>query len=158
MPTKSKVPASTKSEVPVFTKSEVDGTVIEVGQQIVVEKEEGSYFFRYIGPDGSLTCWGGTKGHESWRNFRLDRCHLPGWRPTAVLDEENAEKTTRASRYAAFELWARTHQNESFTTSQLVEVTGFSTSTMLKYLTTSLIFEQVKRGTWRVRDLTESRS
>jgi len=85
----------------VLTNPEVDGAAIEAGQQIVVENEEGSYFFRYIGPDGSLTCWGGTKGHESWRNFRVERCHLPGWRPTAVVDEENADKATRASRYAA---------------------------------------------------------
>jgi hypothetical protein len=143
---------------PVTTNPIVDDVAIERDQQLVVENEEGSFFFRYIGPDGSLTCWGGSKGHESWRNFRADRCHLPGWRPAAVVDAEVAEKSSRAARYSAFEMWAGAHQNEVFTTSQLTDISGFSTPTLLKYLESSLIFEKVKRGTWRVRDLTKSRS
>jgi hypothetical protein len=135
----------------------IDGVDIEPGQQIVVENEDGSYYFRYLGTDGSLTCWGGPSGHGAMRSFRQERCHLPGWRPP-VVEEDGTEKTTRASRYSAFELWASTHQNETFTTAQLVEISGFSNATVLKYLATSLIFEQIKRGTWRVRDLSKSRA
>lgn len=141
---------------PVITTANIDGVDIERGQLIIVENEEGSFYFRYQDQGGSITCWGGPKGHEAMRSFRAERCHLPGWRPV-VVEADGTEKTTRASRYQAFEIWAATHQNETFTTAQLVEVSGFSNATMLKYLAGSLIFEQVKRGSWRVRDLSQSR-
>lgn len=126
----------------------VDGAEIEAGQRLIVEGEEGGFTFRYVMPDGSLTCWGGVNQHESWRSFRPEKCHRPGWVPP--LDPE--EHVSRSGRYGAFEAWASQHQNETFTTAELVEVSGFSSATMLKYLKTSLLFEPQKKGTWRVQD------
>lgn len=128
----------------------VDGVGIDAGQRLIVENEGGAFHLRSIARDGSLTVWGGLSGHESWRSFRSDRCHLPGWRPPVQLDAET-EKPTRASRYDAFELWAGMHPDETFSTQELADVSGFSVPTITKYLTESLIFEKVKRGQWRVR-------
>lgn len=131
-----------------ITVAEVDGIEIQAGQRLIIEGEEGAYSFRYLMADGSLTCWGGVHQHESWRSFRAERCHLPGWVP--ALDPEAEDTMSRSGRYGAFEAWAISHQGEVFTTQQLTEVSGFSSATMLKYLKTSLLFEPVKKGTWRV--------
>jgi hypothetical protein len=133
-----------------ITVTEIDGQTVEAGQRLLIEGEEGAYSFRYLNPDGSLTCWGGVNQHESWRSFRAERCHMPGWVPTHDRDRSEDENTSRSSRYGAFELWALANQGETFTTQQLVDVSGFSSATMLKYLKTSLLFEPVKKGTWRV--------
>lgn len=139
-----------------ITVAEVDGASIEEGQRLIIEGEEGAFAFRYANTDGSLTCWGGVHQHESWRSFRADRCHLPGWVPPA--DPNADEKVSRSGRYGAFEAWALSKQGESFTTQQLVDVSGFSHATMLKYLKTSLIFAQVKKGTWRVQSTEGTRN
>lgn len=130
----------------------VDGTEVHAGQRLVIENESGAFYLRSVGRDGSLTVWGGVSGHESWRSFRCEKCHLPGWRPPVVPDAAE-EKPSRASRYDAFELWASTHRDEVFTTQQLADVSGFSLPTITKYLTESLTFEKIKRGQWRVRAL-----
>ena len=131
-----------------ITTAEVDGQQIEAGQRLIIEGEEGVFAFRYMNDDGSLTCWGGVNQHESWRSFRSSRCHMPGWVPPADPDAD--EKVSRSGRYGAFEVWALAHQGETFSTQQLVEVSGFSSATMVKYLKTSLLFEPIKKGTWRV--------
>lgn len=131
-----------------ITVAEVDGVSIDAGQRLIIEGEEGNFAFRYVNPDGSLTCWGGVNQHESWRSFRPERCHMPGWVP--ALDPDADDTMSRSGRYGAFEAWAISHQGEVFATQQLVDVSGFSSATMLKYLKTSLLFESVKKGTWRV--------
>lgn len=147
----------TTHQAPVrITTAVVDGVAIEAGQKLVIEAEEGIYSFRYLEADGSLTCWGGHNQHESWRTFRASRCHMPGWvAPTAG---DQPEKITRASRYEVFEAWALAHQGEVFTTQQLVDVAGFSAVTMVKYLKESLLFEQIKKGTWRVQSARGTRN
>jgi hypothetical protein len=135
-------------EITRITTAEVDGQQIEAGQRLIIEGEEGAYQFRYLHTDGSLTCWGGVNQRESWRSFRPSKCHLPGWVPPADPDAE--DKVSRSGRYGAFEAWALAHQGDTFTTQQLVEVSGFSSATMVKYLKTSLLFEPIKKGTWRV--------
>jgi len=131
-----------------ITTAIVDGVEIESGQRLIIESEEGVFSFRYLNTDGSLTCWGGVNQHESWRSFRPERCHMPGWVP--ALDPDADDTMSRSGRYGAFEAWAIANQGEVYTTQQLVEVSGFSSATMLKYLKTSLLFESVKKGTWRV--------
>lgn len=136
------------------TDAVVDGVSIEAGQKLVIENETGVFHFRHLGKDGSLCCWGGENQHESWRNFAPSRCHLPGWVPSSSAPEE---KQSRASKYGAFEMWASANQGKTFTTAELVEVSGFSTATLLKYLPESLHFEKLKRGSWRIRHMEDSR-
>lgn len=52
----------------------------------------------------------------------------------------------RAEKYADFEEWASRHEGEQFSTSELAEKSGFSQSTVLKYLKTSTRFIKVKQG------------
>jgi hypothetical protein len=58
----------------------------------------------------------------------------------------------RANKYGAFEQWAESHLFEQFTTEQLVEQSGFSYATTLKYIQESPTFRKVKKGLWEVRD------
>ena len=69
-------------------------------------------------------------------------------------DEKVAERRGRSRRdmYREFERWAVEHEAEQFTTAQLAEVSGFSTQTVLKYVTTSLYFSRVKRGLYEARN------
>ena len=52
----------------------------------------------------------------------------------------------RAEKYADFEEWASQHRCEQFTTAQLVEKSGFSSQTVLKYLKTTTHFTMIKQG------------
>ena len=52
----------------------------------------------------------------------------------------------RAEKYADFEEWARQHEGEQFSTSDLAEKSGFSSQTVLKYLKTSAHFIKIKQG------------
>ena len=52
----------------------------------------------------------------------------------------------RAEKYADFEAWARQHEGEQFSTSDLAEKSGFSSQTVLKYLKTSTHFIKIKQG------------
>jgi len=58
----------------------------------------------------------------------------------------------RADKYAEFENWAVEHAGEQFTTEQLVEQSGFSHITVLKYLKESLHFTKIKKGLWEARN------
>lgn len=58
----------------------------------------------------------------------------------------------RANKYGAFEQWAESHLFEQFTTEQLVEQSGFSYPTTLKYIQESPTFRKVKKGLWEIRD------
>ena len=136
------------------TSTVIDGVTVERDQKLVVDGEEGVFRFDHVRSDGSVTCWGGVSGHESWRTFHFERCHLPGW--VAPIDVAPVSGS-RASKYQQFELWALGHPLEQFSTQQLAEISGFSNATMVKYLETSLFFEKVKRGVWQVKDLSDSR-
>ena len=58
----------------------------------------------------------------------------------------------RANKYGAFEQWASEHVFEQFTTEQLVEQSGFSYPTTLKYIQESATFRKIKKGLWEIRD------
>lgn len=58
----------------------------------------------------------------------------------------------RKDLYQQFERWASQHEAEQFTTAQLVEQSGFSTATILKYLKTSRSFFKIKRGLYEARN------
>ncbi len=56
----------------------------------------------------------------------------------------------RKNKWQVFDKWALDHRGEQFTTEQLVEQSGFSYQTTLKYISESPIFTKVKRGVWGV--------
>lgn len=58
----------------------------------------------------------------------------------------------RKHKWSAFEKWADEHRGEQYTTDQLVEVSGFSYQTTLKYISDSHLFIKVKKGLWQVAD------
>jgi hypothetical protein len=137
----------------------IDNTVITADTRVVVEDGEGSFVFRYLWlRDGSLVCWGGVKGHESWRNFPADKCHLVGWvRPRSESDDDDDGGVSRKGKYRAFEQWAMAHDREQFTTEQLMEVSGFSRATVLKFVEGNPIFPKLKRGLYECRDIETAR-
>lgn len=63
-------------------------------------------------------------------------------------------RVTRSDQYKAFEQWACVHDTEQFTTEQLVETSGFSYQTTLKFVETSLFFIKVKKGLYECRNET----
>lgn len=67
-------------------------------------------------------------------------------------EEVTARPEKRADKYDAFVEWAETHLFEQFTTEQLVEQSGFSYPTTLKFLQESPTFRKVKKGLWEIRD------
>jgi len=66
--------------------------------------------------------------------------------------DEPVKPQKRADKYAEFENWAVEHDGEQFTTEQLIEQSGFSHVTILKYLKESLHFVKVKKGLWEARN------
>lgn len=67
-------------------------------------------------------------------------------------DDINTPTPKRANKYGAFEAWAEEHLFEQFTTEQLVEQSGFSYPTTLKYIQESPTFRKIKKGLWEIRD------
>lgn len=58
----------------------------------------------------------------------------------------------RKDKYGQFDSWADEHRGEEYTTEQLVEVSGFSYQTTLKYVSESPLYIKVKKGLWRIAD------
>lgn len=69
-----------------------------------------------------------------------------------------APKTSRADQYKAFTKWACEHDREQFTTDQLVEASGFSYPTTLKFIDSDPHFIRIKKGLYECRDYNASRS
>lgn len=71
-----------------------------------------------------------------------------------VVDTEEllTPRPRRADKYDALLAWSKDHLFEQFSTEQLVEVSGFSYPTTLKFLQESPTFRKVKKGLWEVRD------
>jgi hypothetical protein len=61
-------------------------------------------------------------------------------------------KVSRSDQYKAFEQWASEHDSEQFTTEQLVEVSGFSYQTTLKFIDGSTYFRRIKKGLYECRN------
>lgn len=73
----------------------------------------------------------------------------------SVVEEVKTEK--RADKWNAFLGWAKDKVFEQFTTDQLVEISGFSYQTTLKFVSENPTFRKVKRGLWEVRDVKADR-
>jgi hypothetical protein len=71
---------------------------------------------------------------------------------TVAIEELTTPRPKRADKYDALLDWAKGHLFEQYTTEQLVEVSGFSYPTTLKFLQDSPTFRKVKKGLWEVRD------
>jgi hypothetical protein len=56
----------------------------------------------------------------------------------------------RQEKYDAFDKWAKENRTQEYSTEQLVEISGFSYQTTLRYLTESPLYTKVKKGLWRV--------
>lgn len=69
-----------------------------------------------------------------------------------------APKTSRADQYKAFTKWACEHDREQFTTDQLVEASGFSYPTTLKFIDSDPHFIRIKKGLYECRDYNASRT
>ena len=68
------------------------------------------------------------------------------------VGEVIAKPEKRADKYDAFVDWARAHLFEQYTTEQLVEISGFSYPTTLKFVQESPVFRKIKKGLWEIRD------
>ena len=58
----------------------------------------------------------------------------------------------RSDKYDAFIDWSKAHLFEQYTTEQLVEISGFSYPTALKFIQDSPVFRKIKKGLWEIRD------
>lgn len=70
--------------------------------------------------------------------------------PDDVAEQVKVEK--RSDKYDAFVDWTKDKLFEQFTTEQLVEVSGFSYQTTLKFISESPHFRKIKKGLWEIRD------
>lgn len=77
---------------------------------------------------------------------------VPSETLATIMGNNVSAMTKRADKYDALLSWARDHVYEEFTTEELVEVSGFSYPTTLKFLQDSPTFRKVKKGLWEVRD------
>jgi hypothetical protein len=98
-------PTRRKSEPPprpIVSFAVVDGQRVEVGTQLVVDGEPGVFSFRYAWlPDKSLAVFGGIAGHEQWRNFPVERCHLPKTRRRWTTPRTEDQLAAMRERIAA---------------------------------------------------------
>ncbi len=62
------------------------------------------------------------------------------------------KKKSQKMRWRDLERFATEHVYEQFTTAQLAEVGGFSTGTVVKWLSTTRYYNKVKRGLYEARD------
>lgn len=90
-------------------------------------------------------------------NLTRSLCSQYGLPPT-IADElgytvgASEQPERRADRYKAFEKWASEHDSEQFTTAQLVEASGFSYQTTLRFIDSNLHFRKIKNGLYECRD------
>lgn len=147
-----------------------------------IAKQEHDFQWAYLKQKyGNVHHGGSMPEEERWRTSKVDHglAVLQGWNGAGSADillrsygipedvriyliekycseeEIGAEQkpVKRAHKYAEFEDWAQEHAGEQFTTEQLIEQSGFSHATTLKYLNSSLYFTKVKKGLWEARSL-----
>lgn len=87
----------------------IDNVEIQSGQPIKIQGEAGDFVFKYVYlPDGSVTCWGGPKGHEQFRSFPVARCGVrkaPRKKPQ-FTEEQIAAMTARLAQHRANQVQA----------------------------------------------------
>ena len=93
-------------------------------------------------------------GRPAWLGYvpmRIVRM-IPKETLSFILESTMPAPAKRSDKYDALLDWAKDHLFEQFTTEQIVEVSGFSYQTTLKFLQESPTFRKVKKGLWEVRD------
>lgn len=93
-------------------------------------------------------------GRPSWLGYvpmRIVRM-VPPETLNLLLESNSSALTKRSDRYDALLDWSKDHLFEQFTTEQIVEISGFSYPTTLKFIQESPTFRKVKKGLWEVRD------
>lgn len=93
-------------------------------------------------------------GRPAWLAYvpmRIIRM-VPSETLNLLLESNTSALTKRSDKYDALLDWSKDHLFEQFTTEQIVEVSGFSYQTTLKFLQESPTFRKVKKGLWEVRD------
>jgi hypothetical protein len=68
------------------------------------------------------------------------------------MEEVVVKAEKRSDKYDAFIDWSKAHLFEQYTTEQLVEISGFSYPTTLKFIQDSPVFRKIKKGLWEIRD------
>jgi hypothetical protein len=68
------------------------------------------------------------------------------------IEDVVAKSEKRSDKYDAFIDWTKAHTFEQYTTEQLVEISGFSYPTTLKFIQDSPSFRKIKKGLWEIRD------
>lgn len=68
------------------------------------------------------------------------------------VEDVIAKTEKRSDKYDAFIDWSKAHLFEQYTTEQLVEISGFSYPTTLKFIQDSPVFRKIKKGLWEIRD------
>ena len=68
------------------------------------------------------------------------------------VEDLTAKTEKRSDKYDAFIDWSKAHLFEQFNTEQLVEISGFSYPTTLKFIQDSPVFRKIKKGLWEIRD------
>jgi hypothetical protein len=68
------------------------------------------------------------------------------------MEDVTAKAEKRSDKYDAFIDWSKAHLFEQYTTEQLVEISGFSYPTTLKFAQESPVFRKIKKGLWEIRD------
>ena len=93
-------------------------------------------------------------GRPAWLGYVPMRIikMVPSETLAMLMDSNTQALNKRADKYDALLEWAKDHLFEQFTTEQIVEVSGFSYPTTLKFLQESPTFRKVKKGLWEVRD------
>lgn len=81
---------------------------------------------------------------------------LENYAPDFVSDAPKADEIVktekRSDKYAKLDKYAKEHVFEQFTTEQLVEMSGLSYPTVVKYLKVTGSYRAIKRGLWEARD------
>lgn len=72
-----------------------NGKTIEAGMILSIRGEAGRFKFKYA-RNGEITCWGGTKDHESWRTFRPERVRTASANARVELVANSVDATALA--------------------------------------------------------------
>jgi hypothetical protein len=127
------------------------------GDKFSVPRDEVFYISSYVRSLHCLQIWDGRgKASRFLGMYGIPTDVIteviPKFCDETVEDVLMAPAPKRADKYDAFLEWAQDHLFEQFTTEQLVEESGFSYPTTLKFITESPTFRKLKKGLWEVRD------
>jgi len=78
--------------------------------------------------------------------------YAPDFASEAPKADEIVKTEKRSDKYAKLDKYAKEHVFEQFTTEQLVEMSGLSYPTVVKYLKVTGSYRAIKRGLWEARD------